>query len=185
MLRWARSRGRSSWDLWARWRVRSLDIPQGPRSRIPGDWGGPHRDLGRGVLHNPALEAKRLAPESRRPPRQVRPRLSNLPRRFPGRRPRRLFRDLNEKRWPLDRRPLQKNLVPSGKSPAYVQHRRNLEPAPGNRSRAFCIGLFQSDGGRIQAAAFRPPHHDRSDVSVVIFHGDVLAGVVGHHRRRH
>jgi len=37
----------------------------------------------------------------------------------------------------------------SGKSPAYVQHRKTLEPAPGNRSRAFWIA----------AAAFQSSHH--------------------------
>jgi hypothetical protein len=43
----------------------------------------------------------------------------------------------------------------SGKSPAYIQHRK-IWPAPGNRSRAFSIGHFESDGGRIQDATSSP-----------------------------
>lgn len=56
MRRSARFRERSCWDPSARWRVRSSDLRQGPRSRIPGEFGGPHRDRGFGMQHNRASE---------------------------------------------------------------------------------------------------------------------------------
>jgi hypothetical protein len=57
---WARYQARSFWGLWARWRVRLLDIRQGPRSRIPGELGIRRRDLAAGAQNKPGLEPKQL-----------------------------------------------------------------------------------------------------------------------------
>jgi len=86
-----------------RWPVRSLDIRQGPRSRIPGELGIRHRDPAARAQNKSGLhlelekkELNGLERRSKRPPKLVRRRLRKLPRRLSAQKPRRPFRDLNK-----------------------------------------------------------------------------------------
>jgi hypothetical protein len=86
-----------------RWRVRSLDIRQGPRSRIPGELGIRRRDPAARAQNKSGLhlelekkELNGLERRSKRPPKLVRRRLPRLPGRLPAQWPRRPFRDLNK-----------------------------------------------------------------------------------------
>jgi hypothetical protein len=49
--------------------------------------------------------------------------------------------------------PIQKRFDTSGKSPAFLHHRKNCKsPRRENRQRAFAFGFPESDGGRISRA---------------------------------
>ena len=149
MRRWAQCRERWCWARSARWPVRSSDIPPGPRLRVPGELDD-HRDSASDVQHRPGLrpgnrERRKLEPSyiepNRLAPRILRPKASapmrrqlprarrqpsNLPSGFPEKVPCRRFRDSIEQAPRKNRRSPQKCFDKSGKSPAYLHHRKNF-----------------------------------------------------------
>jgi hypothetical protein len=116
--------------------VRSLDIPQGPRSRIPGVSEGRRRRRGRGAQPDQIRQSS-----SKPPPGQLRRRLQKRRKRRPSRTPRPPFRDLTRS---VDARSsrdaLPKNLTRRANHRHKSTIARILQPAPGNRPRAFSIG---------------------------------------------
>ena len=89
-------------------------------------------------------------------------------------RPRRRFRDLNRGVGGEDRRPLSKKFDTSGKSPAYLHHRKNFRARAGKPAAGFLIWILSNwtaisfHGVRHQAGTFaRPVGADGLHVSLL------------------
>jgi len=114
---WARCRARWCWDRSGRWRARSSDIRRAPRSRIPGEQGGPPRAPAPGGRHKPVPALSNKPPSERR-----RCRSQNPPKRSSLENPCRRCRGLTRRL-----RPFPKRFDTSGKSPAYPHHRKSCK----------------------------------------------------------
>lgn len=142
VLPWARYRVPSCWDRSARWRVRSSDTPQDPRSRAPGESSGPHRDLAQGMQHNRAPR-----PSDKQPPRQIRRHRSGR-RCFRPREPRRhRFRGLN-----------RTGLYPGHRPP----QRRHLTRRANHRHILIIAGISKARAGKPAAGFFNPSFPNRT-----------------------